>query len=128
MILHISFMILKKKQTVPLTKWEDGSIRVKGSRLPVDRIIYAHKQGEIPESIFESFPSESYTVADIYLIIAYYLTNKAKLDRYLAKREKEALKIRKDIESRPGYKEDSEKLRKKLLQRWQKMKEKDNLS
>lgn len=110
-------MTLRTTQTVPLTKWQDGSIRVKGSRLPVDRIIYAHKQGEIPESIFESFPSEAYTVADIYLIIAYYLTNKAKLDRYLAKREKEALKIRKEIESMPDYWERSNKLREKLIQR-----------
>jgi uncharacterized protein (DUF433 family) len=102
---------------IPLTQWQDGSIRVKGSRLAIDGIIYAYRQGEIPEAIFESYPSESYTVADIYAIIAYYLSNKEKFDKYLAKREKEALEIRKKIESKPGYKEVSGKLREKILAR-----------
>lgn len=112
-------MTLKTTQLVPLTKWQDGSIRVKGSRLPIDGIIYAYREGEIPESIFDSYPSEAYTVADIYAIIAYYLSNKPKFDRYLAKREKEALEIRKEIEAMPNYKERSDNLRAKLLARWE---------
>ncbi len=112
-------MILETTQTIPLTISKDGTIRIKGTRLPVDRIIYLHNQGEIPESIYDSFPSDAYTVADIYAIIAYYLSNKAKFDKYLAKREKEAEKIRKEIESRPGYKENQLKLKDKLLARWE---------
>lgn len=111
------FMILEVTQKIPLILSKDGTIRIKGTRLPVDRIIYLHNQGEIPESIFDSFPSDAYTIADIYAIIAYYLSNKEKFDKYLAKREKEAERIRKEIESRPGYKEESEKLRKKILAR-----------
>lgn len=110
-------MTLRTTQTIPLTKWQDGSIRVKESRLPIDGIIYAYREGEIPESIFDSYPSEAYTVADIYAIIAYYLSNKPKFDRYLAKREKEALEIRKKIEAMPNYQEKSEELRNKILQR-----------
>ena len=109
--------ILETTQTVPLTLWEDGSIRVKGTRLLIDMIIGAHQRGEIPEEIFDSFPSDAYTVADIYSIIAYYLSNKAKFDKYLAKREKEAEKIWKKIEALPNYKENHLKLKEKLLAR-----------
>jgi uncharacterized protein (DUF433 family) len=112
-------MMLNPTQTIPLTQWQDGSIRVKGSRLPIDGIIYAYRQGEIPEAIFESYPSDAYTVADIYAIIAYYLSNKEKFDKYLSKREKEAERIRKEIESRPGYQEEREEWRKKILERWE---------
>lgn len=112
-------MTLETTQTIPLTLWKDGTIRVKGTRLLVDMIIDAHKRGEIPEEIFNSFPSNDYTVADIYLVISYYLSNKSMLEKYMAKREKEAEKIWKKIESMPGYKERNEKLREKLLARWE---------
>jgi uncharacterized protein (DUF433 family) len=111
-------MTLETTQKVPLTLWKDGTIRVKGTRLLIDIIINAHKRGECPEEIFDSFPSEIYTIADIYSIIAYYLTYKSKIDKYLAKREKEAEEIRTQIESVPGYKEDRDELREKLLSRW----------
>lgn len=111
-------MILETTQKVPLILSDDGAIRIKGTGLPVDRIIYLHNQGEIPEAIYESFPSDGYTIANIYAIIAYYLSNKSKFDKYLAKREKEAEKIRKEIESQPQYKEKREKLHKKIIERW----------
>ncbi len=111
-------MILETTQTVPLTLWEDGTIRVKGTRLLIDMIVNAHNRGECPEEIFESLPSDVYTVADIHSIIAYYLSNKSKIDKYLAKREREAEKIRKEIESMPGFKEQTDDLREKLLERW----------
>lgn len=112
-------MILETTQKVPLTVWEDGTIRVKGTRLLIDMIVGAHKRGECPEEIFESFPSDIYTVADIYSIIAYYLTHKEKIDKYLAKREKEAEKIWKEIESDPKYQARTKELREKLLARWE---------
>ena len=68
--------------------------------------------------IFESFPSKEYAVADIYSVIAYYLTHKDKIEKYLASREKEADLIRKKIESLPGYKEKQEQLRKKSVTVW----------
>ncbi|HEX9960989.1 MAG TPA: DUF433 domain-containing protein [Pyrinomonadaceae bacterium] len=110
-------MTIETTQQVPLTLCEDGSIRVKGTRLLLDMIVNAHKQGECPEEIFNSFPSEIYTVADIYSIIAYYLTHKSQIEKYLSKREKEAKEIREKIESTPDYQENREKLRKKLISR-----------
>lgn len=98
--------------------WQDGTIRVKGTRFLIDIIVNAHNRGECPEEIYDSFPSDKYTIADIYLIIAYYLKNKRKIDNYLIKRTEEAGKIRKEIESIPGYKKRTENLREKLLERW----------
>ena len=90
-------------QKVPLTKWQDGTIRVKGTRLLIDMIVNAHNRGACPEEIFESFPSDIYTVADIYLIIAHYLNNKSKFDKYLAKRNKDADKFWNKIETDSTY-------------------------
>ena len=113
-------MTLETTQTVPLTLWEDGSIRVKDTRLLVDMIIGAYKRGSSPEEIFDSFPSKEYTVADIYSIIAYYLTHKRQIEKYLATREREAEEIKKQIEAMPDYQERSENLRQKIQTRWRK--------
>lgn len=110
-------MTLEITQKVPLTLWKDGSIRVKGTRLPIDRIVYAYKNGECPEEIYDSFPSDAYEVADIYSIIAYYLNNKSKIEKYMVKREKEAKEIKTKIESMPDYKEKTESLKEKILSR-----------
>lgn len=110
-------MILETTQKVPLMLWDDGTIRVKDTRLLIDMIIGAYNRGESPEEIFESFPSDVYTVADIYSIIAYYLTNKSKIDEYLAKREKEAEKVWEKIEALPNYQKNRQKLKEKLLAR-----------
>ncbi|HQU92169.1 MAG TPA: DUF433 domain-containing protein [Pyrinomonadaceae bacterium] len=96
-------MTLDAVQTVPLTQWEDGSIRVRDTRLLVDMIIYAHKRGLCPEEIYDSFPSSSYTVADIYAVIAYYLSHKSEIDSYLANRETESEAAWKKIESDPKH-------------------------
>lgn len=113
-------MTLETTQKIPLALWKDGSIRVKGTRVLLDIIIGAHKRGECPEDIAEAFPSVN--VADVYSIIAYYLTHKSQIEKYLVKREKEAEEIKKQIELIPGYKENREKLREKLLGRWEEQK------
>ena len=96
-------MTIQTTQTVPLTLWEDGTIRVKDTRLLIDMIVGAHNRGMCPEDIFDSFPSDIYTVADIYSVIAYYLQNKSKIDKYLAKREKDAEKFWAKIETDEKY-------------------------
>jgi uncharacterized protein (DUF433 family) len=96
-------MTLDAVQTVPLTQWEDGSIRVGDTRLLVDMVIYAHKRGLCPEEIFQSFPSSSYSVADIYAVIAYYLSHRSEIDHYLSEREKESEALWKKIEGDPRH-------------------------
>lgn len=107
-------MTLEKTQSVPLTLWEDGSIRVKDTRLLLDLIVNAHKRGECPEEIYEAFPSDSYSVADVYAIVAYYLTNKNKIERYLAKREKQSEQVWTVIEADPRYQTRKKTLKQKV--------------
>lgn len=97
------YMTVKTIQTVPITFWKDGTIRIKGTRLLLDMIVEAHNRGDCPEEIFEAFPSENYTVADIYSIISYYLSHKAKIDKHLAQRTQKAQAVWKKIESDPQY-------------------------
>jgi uncharacterized protein (DUF433 family) len=106
-------MTLETVQSVPLTQWEDGSIRVKGSRLLIDTIVAAHGRGECPEEIYQSFPSSSYSVADIYSVIAYYLSHKPAMDSYLSEREAEADKVWEKIENEPSHIAFREDLRKR---------------
>lgn len=98
-------MTLETTQKIPLTFCEDGTIRVAGTRLLLEMIVGAHQRGECPEEIFDAFPSNEYTVADIYAVIAYYLSHKDKIDNHLAKRKTKAEAIWKKIESDPKHRE-----------------------
>ncbi len=97
-------MTIETTQKVPLTFQEDGTIRLKGTRLLLDMIIGAHQRGDCPEDIFDAFPSNKYTVADIYAVIAYYLSHKVKIDNHLAKRKIKAEAVWKMIESDSKHK------------------------
>ena len=107
-------MTLETTQKVPLTFWKDGSIRLKGTRLLLDTIIGAHQRGDCPEEIFEAFPSNEYKVADIYSVLAYYLSNREKIEKYLAKRQKEADEFWKQIESDPKHQAQRKELRDRM--------------
>ena len=51
-----------------------------------------------PEAIVQQFPSVA--LADVYLVIAHYLTHTAKIDAYLAQRQTEAARLQCAIETR----------------------------
>ena len=68
-------------QPVPLNRWDDGSIRITGSRVPLSTVIYHFNLGSTPEQIASKF--QGLKSADIYAVIAYYLNNRDAIDRYL---------------------------------------------
>ena len=94
--IHFSF-----PDTVPLVQWEDGSIRVQGTRLLLAMIVTAFQQGDTADEINDSFPSAS--VTQIEAVIDWYLNNKSEADAYLKEREAAAEKMRQEIESTPEY-------------------------
>jgi uncharacterized protein (DUF433 family) len=110
-------MTLETTQTVPLTLTEDGTIRVTGSRVSLDSIIYQYQQGESAEQIHESFPSLK--LADIYAVIGYYLNHREAVDEYLQQQAAKAEAIRRQIESDPQYQARVAELRERVWQRWQ---------
>ena len=56
-----------------LVAWEDGSVRVGGTRLLLDMVIGGYKMGQTPEEIAASFGPRP--VAPIYAALAYYFTH-----------------------------------------------------
>jgi uncharacterized protein (DUF433 family) len=79
--IHITMFQLEVTQTVPLTQWEDGSVRVAGSRVTLESILYQFKLGASAEYIQESFPSLE--LREIYGAIFYYLQNMEAVEEYL---------------------------------------------
>jgi len=96
-------------EVLPLTEWEDGSIRVAGSRVPLDAIVYEFKLGATAEQILHSFPS--LMLRDVYGSIFYYLSNTEQVEEYLRGREKRADDVRRLIDSRA----DTKSLRQRIL-------------
>lgn len=87
--------------TVPLVQWEDGSIRVQGTRLLLAMIVTSFQQGDTPDEINDSFPSAS--VPQIKAVIDWYLDNQAEADAYLDEYYAEGERLRLEIESTPEY-------------------------
>jgi uncharacterized protein (DUF433 family) len=101
--------------TAPLTEWEDGSIRITGSRVPIDTVIHHFKLGATAEEILYRFPSLG--LADIYGAIYYYLTHRQEIERYLEQQEAEADAVQARIESDPDYQKWKAEIRERLLAR-----------
>lgn len=83
---------------VPLVTDPHGTIRVYGSRVTLDSIVVSFRAGATAEEIAQQFPTVA--LADIYLIIAHYLTHTAEIDAYYAQRQSEAEILKREIESR----------------------------
>jgi uncharacterized protein (DUF433 family) len=80
----------------PLTMLENGAVRVRGTRVSLDSVIYAFDQGETPEGIMESFTTLK--LADIYAVIAFYLRHREEVQAYLEQSRRDAEEIRRKIE------------------------------
>lgn len=107
---------IETTQAVPLTVWEDGSIRITGSRVTLDSVVYHFNLGATPEQIAYKFPPLS--PADIYAVAAYYLKHRAEVDEYLRRMETESDQIQQRIESDPRYQKHKAEMRERLLVRW----------
>jgi uncharacterized protein (DUF433 family) len=84
--------------TVPLTMNEAGVLRITGTRVSLDSVLYSFNEGSTPEEIVQQY--STLDLADVYTVIAYYLQNRAEIDEYLKKREVERGELRKEIEAR----------------------------
>lgn len=107
---------LETAQPVPLTQWEDGSIRITGSRVPLYSVIYHFELGSTPEQIAYKF--QGLNPADIYAVIAYYLNHRDVIDKYLQEQEAEADEQLRQIESDPKYQREKREFRERLMARW----------
>lgn len=82
---------------VPLRIDDDGVVRVGPTRVTLDTVIHAYRQGSIAEEIVEQYPSLD--LAEVHGAIAYYLMHRAEVDEYLRTNDAEAGDLRREIES-----------------------------
>ena len=95
----------------PLATDEDGVVRVEGTRIRLETVVYAFNQGASAEEIFQQYPS--LTLSNIYATISYYLQHRSSVDAYVQERRREHDQIKQLNESRS----DPAGLRERLLKR-----------
>jgi uncharacterized protein (DUF433 family) len=99
------------KAPLPLKKDAYGVVRVGGTRITLETVITTFKNGATCEEIVYQYPSLK--LADVYMVISYYLRNQEEVEDYLAEHQEKAKHIRKKIESHF----DSKGIRERLLKR-----------
>jgi len=107
---------LEETISMPLVVTEQGTIRIKGSRVSLDSIVHHFKLGATAEQIVQSFPSLN--LGEVYSSIAYYLTHRPEIEEYLEQQEAAADVIQEQLESNPAYQSEIAELRSRMLDRW----------
>jgi uncharacterized protein (DUF433 family) len=97
---------------VPLFDDGQGGLRIAGTRVLLERVIYAFEDGATPEGIVQSY--DTLRLPDVYAVLTWYLAHKAEVQEYLRKRTEEADGIRRTIEA---CQPDRAELRARLLAR-----------
>lgn len=101
-------------QAPPLQVDGDGVIRVGNTRVTLDSVVKAFRNGATAEEICQQF--SSIALADAYAAIAYYLRHQDRVDAYLESRREQAARVRTENESRSSQSD----LRDRLLARREK--------
>ena len=66
----------------------NGGYYVAGTRISLDSVVYAFNRGDSPERILEEFPFLG-KLSRVHGAIAFYLDNKAEIDKYLEETARE---------------------------------------
>jgi uncharacterized protein (DUF433 family) len=82
----------------PLVEDEGGVVRVGGTRVRLDTVIYAFQNGCTPEEILLKYPSLK--LPDIYAVITYFLLHREEIDAYLNRRQILVKDAEQEIEAR----------------------------
>lgn len=107
--------IIETTQELPLTIAADGTIRVNGTRVSLDSVIFNYRQGATAEEIAMRFPG--LRLADIHSCIAYCLNYQEEVDKYLADREQSAADLRERITGDPLQQQGLNEMRKRIKAR-----------
>lgn len=84
-------------EIVPLVQGADGVIRVRGTRITLDTVLAAFRDGATAEEIVQQYPS--IPLADMYHVIGYSLRHSSELEAYLAQRRETGRKTKELNES-----------------------------
>ena len=83
---------------VPLSEDKAGVLRVTGTRVSLDSIIFAFDEGATPEEIVQQY--STLDLKDVYAVISYYLQNQNEVEKYIEQRKVVRQELKKEIESR----------------------------
>lgn len=84
-------------EIIPIYTDQDGRMRVTGTRVLLDLIVYAYHQGETPEHIVQMYTT--LTLDQVYLAIGYYLRHRATVDAYIQRVDEEGERLRHEWEA-----------------------------
>jgi uncharacterized protein (DUF433 family) len=85
-------------QRVPLMTDADGVVRVGNTRVTLDTVVGAFRDGLTAEEIVSQYPS--LRLADVYQVIGYFLNHEAEVDTYITVRQRQAAEARRENETR----------------------------
>lgn len=96
---HVTDMDLTiETERPPLTLGHDGVVRVAATRVTLDTLVAAFRQGATAEEMAHQYPSLE--LADVYAVIAYYLRRRPEVDAYIEARRSTTDGVRAENESR----------------------------
>ena len=84
-------------EPIPLEADADGIVRVGGTRVTLDTVVAAFKEGATAEEVVYQYPSLD--LVDVYAVIAYYLQRHPEVEAYLRRRQSQANEARKQNEA-----------------------------
>jgi uncharacterized protein (DUF433 family) len=96
--LFIAVSAFDPVDTIPLTTGKDGVVRVSGTRVTLDTIIAAFREGATPEGIAQQY--SSVPLGDIYQVVGYFLRHSQELNAYLHRRMQESEAVKAENEQR----------------------------
>jgi uncharacterized protein (DUF433 family) len=85
-------------EPVPLSTDADGAVRVGGTRVTLDTVVAAFREGATAETIAEQYPSLQ--LDQVYTVIGYYIRHQDEVNEYLQRRRQEAERVRQENEAR----------------------------
>jgi uncharacterized protein (DUF433 family) len=90
--------LLVTAEVVPLASDADGVVRVGSSRVTLDTVVAAFREGMTPEGIVEQYPSLQ--LSAVYSVIGYVLSHREDVEAYLRERQDRAAAVRRENEAR----------------------------
>jgi len=85
-------------EPVPISTDKDGVVRVGTTRVTLDTVVSAFREGATSEEIVQQYPT--LRLADVYSVIAYYLRHRVTVDTYLGDRSRLGEEARRENEAR----------------------------
>ena len=87
-------------EPVPLDRWPDGTVRLRGSRTPFYLFVESADRGATPDQLAEQY--DALSLADVYALLAYRHRHPTAILHYLAGVNARAAAVRAKFEALRG--------------------------